>query len=81
MLTNLTPASLAAKDMMEKLGMVTKDGGNIFYDSTGQMKSFAQVQQILLHTKISGLNPADATACDQDNFWTICVVGNDGYRQ
>jgi TP901 family phage tail tape measure protein len=56
MLTNLTPTTKAQVGMMEKLGMVTKDGGNIFYTSSGQMKSFSDIQQIL-HDKLSGLSP------------------------
>ncbi|MED1202566.1 phage tail tape measure protein [Heyndrickxia acidicola] len=56
MLTNLTPASKAAADMMNQLGMTTKNGGNIFYDATGHMKPLVQVQQ-LLHDKIAGLTP------------------------
>lgn len=56
MLTNLTPASKEAEATMKQLGMITADGGNIFYDSSGKMKSFADVQQIL-HDKLSGLSP------------------------
>jgi TP901 family phage tail tape measure protein len=56
MLTNLTPASKGAATMMEQLGMITKDGSNIFYDSAGKMKSFTEVQKIL-HDKLGGLNP------------------------
>jgi TP901 family phage tail tape measure protein len=56
MLTNLTPASKAAADMMNQLGMTTKDGGNIFYDSSGKMKPLVQVQQ-LLHDKLATLTP------------------------
>jgi TP901 family phage tail tape measure protein len=56
MLTNLTPASKDAAAMMEKLGMITKDGGNIFYDAQGKLKPMAEVQQ-LLHDKLAGLTP------------------------
>lgn len=55
MLTNLTPSSKAAAAEMNKLGMVV-NGNNIFYDqSTGKMKSMADIQTIL-HDKLSGLS-------------------------
>jgi TP901 family phage tail tape measure protein len=56
MLTNLTPASKEAGAMMRQLGMITKDGGNVFYDAHGKMKSFTDVQKIL-HDKLGGLTP------------------------
>lgn len=56
MLTNLTPASKEAAATMKQLGMITKDGSNIFYDASGKMKPLAEVQQ-LLHDKLGELNP------------------------
>jgi TP901 family phage tail tape measure protein len=50
MLTNLQPQSDAAAATMEKLGLVTKDGGNAFFDASGHMKSLADVQKILANS-------------------------------
>jgi TP901 family phage tail tape measure protein len=36
MFTNLIPASKAAAATMEELGMITADGGNVFFDSAGK---------------------------------------------
>lgn len=55
-LTNLIPQSAAAADMMDKLGLVTEKGGNVFFDATGHMKSMNDVQAIL-HKTLGGLNP------------------------
>lgn len=47
MLLNLNPASVKAKDAMKELGIITKDGSNQFFDAEGNMKSLADVSQVL----------------------------------
>jgi TP901 family phage tail tape measure protein len=74
MLTNLTPASKPAADMMKKLGMITADGGNIFYTSSGKMKSMVQVQK-LLHDHISGLTPQMQTLAIKTIFGQYALSG------
>lgn len=56
MLTNLTPATEKAAGMMEKLGLITKDGSNVFYDTHGKLIPLVDIQK-KLHDAISGLNP------------------------
>lgn len=46
-LLNLTPASEKAATMMEKLGIITKDGANLFFDASGKAKDLAGVAQVL----------------------------------
>lgn len=43
----LTPRTDKAADAMKKLGIITKDGTNRFYDAEGKAKNLAQVTQIL----------------------------------
>lgn len=68
MLTNLTPSTKEATAEMKSLGMITKDGSNIFYDSAGKMKPLAEVQQ-LLHDKLAALNP------EQEQFAIKTIFG------
>lgn len=56
MMTNLTPVSKEAAVQMKALGMITKDGSNIFFDAHGKMKAMTEVQQIL-HDKLGALTP------------------------
>lgn len=47
MLQRLVPASGPAADAMEQLGLITEDGANRFFDAEGNMRSMAEVSQIL----------------------------------
>lgn len=47
MLMRLTPQTLEAQREMERLGIVTEDGTNRFYDQNGSLKSLADVSQVL----------------------------------
>src|SRR5215216_317670 len=47
MLQGLVPQTDKAKGSMEKLGLITKDGSNQFFDAQGNMKSLTQVSGIL----------------------------------
>lgn len=88
MLTNLTPSSAEAASMMKKLGMITKDGSNIFYDASGKMKSMTDIQGIL-HDKLSGLSPemqqfAIKTIFGQyalSGMTAIVNTGNDKFKE
>lgn len=46
-LVSLTGTSKAAREELMNLGIITRDGGNKFYDATGKLKPLAQVFQIL----------------------------------
>lgn len=48
-LARLQPRAGQALKTMEQLGLVTKQGGNAFFDAAGHIKSLADVQQILQH--------------------------------
>lgn len=47
MLLNLNPVTEKQKGLMEDLGLITKDGSNQFFDAAGNVKSFADVAQVL----------------------------------
>lgn len=46
-LIGLTPTSDKAAAAMAKLGLITEDGTNLFFDATGKLKSMSEVAQIL----------------------------------
>lgn len=46
-LTRLQPASKEAAGTMRELGLITKDGKNQFFDAAGNIKSFADITDIL----------------------------------
>ncbi len=47
LLLRLTPESVAAADAMQRLGIITADGGNKFFDAAGKAKSMADIAQVL----------------------------------
>lgn len=47
MLSVLIPKSKEAAGVMKDLGIITKDGSNTFFDAKGNVKSLAEVSQIL----------------------------------
>ena len=55
MLSNLIPKSDAAAGMMKELGIITKDGANSFFDANGNIKSMAEIAEILQNS-LKGLN-------------------------
>ncbi|RHJ13876.1 phage tail tape measure protein [Bacillus sonorensis] len=72
MLLNLTPASEAAYGQMLDLGLITKDGSSIFYDAQGNIKSFAEMSQIL-QDKLKGLTKEQQQAALKTMFGTDAV--------
>jgi TP901 family phage tail tape measure protein len=46
-LSNLQPTTKAATKALEEMGIITKDGTNLFYDQTGKLKSLRDIQQLL----------------------------------
>lgn len=47
MLLNLQPATSKQADEFRRLGLITKDGSNIFFDARGNLKSLADISGIL----------------------------------
>lgn len=72
MLLNLTPASEAAYGQMLDLGLITKDGSSIFYDAQGNIKSFAEMSQIL-QDKLKGLSKEQQQAALKTMFGTDAI--------
>jgi hypothetical protein len=65
-LMRLQPASDKAEEAMRSLGLITKEGGNQFYDASGKMKSMSDIVSILKNS-LNGLTDADR----QDKLKTI----------
>jgi TP901 family phage tail tape measure protein len=57
MLSNLQPQTKKQTSLMEKLGIVTKEQGNRFFDAQGNLKSFAEIAEIL-QTSLKGATKA-----------------------
>lgn len=72
MLQNLQPSSKAAIDTMQQLGLMTEDGSNQFFDAQGNIKSFADVSQ-LLKDKLSGLTSQQQQAALKTMFGSDAV--------
>jgi TP901 family phage tail tape measure protein len=47
MLLNLNPATKKQSELMKKLGIITEEGGNRFFDASGKAKSMADIAQVL----------------------------------
>lgn len=69
----LQPSTKAATTAMLELGLVTKDGGNAFFDSHGKVKSYEEISRIL-STSLEGLT-------DQQKAMTLrTIFGSDALR-
>jgi TP901 family phage tail tape measure protein len=58
MLSNLSPSTKEATELMKKLGLITKDGSNQFYDAQGNLKSLAEITDVLTEA-LEDLNPKE----------------------
>ena len=74
MLQDLTPHSKAAAVEMKKLGIITKDGGNKFLDAQGNVKTFAEIQDVL-RTSMAKLTPIQQEAAIKTMFTQQSVSG------
>jgi TP901 family phage tail tape measure protein len=72
MLGALTPSSKAAKKQMQKLGLITKKGGNQFFDAAGNMKSLADISQLLTDS-MKDLTPEQRSVAMETMFGTDAV--------
>jgi TP901 family phage tail tape measure protein len=58
MLANLSPSTKEATELMKKLGLITKDGSNQFYDAKGNLKSLAEITDVLRNS-LDELDPQE----------------------
>ncbi|MGB0443335.1 MAG: phage tail tape measure protein [Flavobacteriaceae bacterium] len=72
-LTNLIPVSTSAADEMKRLGIITKEGANRFFDAQGNMKSMSDISGVLKET-LGGLSE------EQLNMATKTIFGTDAMR-
>lgn len=73
MLLRLVPGSKAAAEAMEELGLITEDGKNQFFDANGQLKSMAEISEIL------SVATKDLTE-EQKNQMLAVIFGTDAMR-
>ncbi len=73
MLTRLVPASGPAADAMAELGLITEDGTNKFYDAEGNLKSMAEISDVL-SSSLGGLSDAERAAA------VSTIFGSDAMR-
>jgi TP901 family phage tail tape measure protein len=72
-LLSLTPASAQAGDELRRLGIITRDNRNQFFDAAGQAKSLSDVSQILKNSL--------AGATDQQKLASLQIIfGTDALR-
>ena len=72
MLLNLEPSSKAAEKAMMDLGIITKDGTNLFFDQEGKVKSLAEISQVLKE-KLAGLTDQQRQAALKTMFGTDAI--------
>lgn len=66
-ITRLTPNTKVATGVMKELGLITAEGGNAFFDATGEMKSMNEVA-VILNDAISGLSGEQRSAALETIF-------------
>lgn len=71
-LRQLNPQSETARKGLEALGLITEDGTNKFFDANGEMKSLAEVSQLLQDST------SDLTA-EQKQLALTTIFGQEGF--
>lgn len=74
MLTYLIPQSKQAENEMRKLGIITADGANRFFDASGKIKSMADIAQVL-QDALKGLTEEQRLNALQTMFGTDAIRG------
>jgi TP901 family phage tail tape measure protein len=74
MLMNLQPSTAAAAEEMKRLGLITEDGTNQFYDANGSLKSLSDVSGIL-QGSLEGMTDAQKQAALQTLFGSDAIRG------
>ena len=72
MLLNLIPTTKAQIELSKKLGLVTADGANAFFDSTGKMKDLAGISDVL-QKSFSGLTDEQRASAMVTLFGTDAI--------
>lgn len=72
MLLNLQPSTDKQIAMFKKLGIVTKDGANKFYNASGKIKSMSEISDVL-RTSLHGLNDAQRQVALETMFGTDAI--------
>lgn len=82
MLLELTPTTKPATEEMKKLGLITAQGKNQFFDATGKLKSMAEISQILQNA-LRGMSAEQRTAAlntlfTRDAINSASILADDG---
>jgi TP901 family phage tail tape measure protein len=72
-LQNLIPTTKQQIELFKQLGLITKNGSNQFFDASGKVKSFAEVQQVLQ-------NAMRGTTKEQQLQYLQTLFGSDAIR-
>jgi TP901 family phage tail tape measure protein len=72
MLMNLTPSTKEATELFKKLGIITADGANKFYDAEGRLKSLSEVTDVL-RDALDELNPQQRGEALKEMFGSDAV--------
>jgi TP901 family phage tail tape measure protein len=72
MLQNLNPSTKKQADLMKKLGIITADGSNKFFDAKGNIKSLADVSQVL-QDSLSGMTKQQKLATLETLFGSDAI--------
>lgn len=80
MLMNLQPKTKAQRGLMTDLGLLTKQGGNAFFDASGKVKKLSDIAGIL-HNSLSGLTAQQRSATLETLFGSDAIrAGNILYK-
>ncbi|EMT54711.1 phage tail tape measure protein, TP901 family [Brevibacillus borstelensis AK1] len=74
MMMNLSPKTKKATELMQKLGIITKKGQNQFYTATGELRSLAEISDVL-RKSLEKLNPKARMDALAEIFGTDGVRG------
>jgi TP901 family phage tail tape measure protein len=74
MLQNLNPASNAAANEMERLGIITEDGSNRFFDAQGNTRSLAEISGVLAES-LNGLSDEQKSSALATIFGARAMTG------
>lgn len=72
MLMNLIPQTKKQIELFRELGLITKDGSNIFFDAQGRLKSLAEIADILRHT-LAGMTEEQRLSVLQEIFGSDAI--------
>jgi TP901 family phage tail tape measure protein len=69
---NLIPTTQQQIELSKKLGLITKDGANAFFDASGKAKSLADISQVL-KTALTGMSKEQQLATLQTLFGSDAI--------